>query len=659
MKLRLLLLFLLASLWPLGSRAQWTMTGSELLDIKWLLTHGGALEYSNGTIWAGSNRLMYSSDLGATWKETATFMTSGDWISCIRFWNDTGLVSTSDGRLFRSTDRGATWTDIFEESAIGGVAFNGSSRDILLLMAAPGEVLRSTDAGASWSRASLGPYGQDIVSARQSMLATATDLTAGYLYHSTDRGANWSAGSTGFNYDSFSLSVDSCTDNVYIVNEEERNPTDGICRILITTDQGRNWSTTFTHDRSYLSGAIVAGPTTLFAATLVDGVLRSTDHGIDWEPIGGPNIREDTRFVLPVSDNVILAVDQDGSIWRTTNSGGSPITVPATVFSLSRTALFANVTVGSCGEEMDSLEVTRVVGACNGPLEIVKQEITGPDAKYYTLLDTASGPAVALDTIAIQFHPDSSRDYTSSLVLTLWDGETRIVPLGGHGTTTPHIVLSAPDISTDVIGDDLLIPIRSNMPITRSCDLRVRYDATSLEYKGLELGFTAVTERSVQPGHIVLHRAGSNTLAVDSILAVLRFRYIPLSSALATITIDSLAYASDSACGDYVAAKATITSTASECSRDILARYVKTGEPPVFTITPNPASDAIHITSNRETDATVHLFNALGTLLATYALHLSGTPASIDAADLPEGMITISLESGSHHSSHRLLIIHR
>jgi photosystem II stability/assembly factor-like uncharacterized protein len=317
MKLRLLVLFLLASSWlPIGARAQWTMTASQLLDIKWLLTHGGALERSGNTIWAGSNKLLSSSDQGATWQETATFMTPGDWITCIRFWNDTGLVSTSDGKLFRSTDRGASWTDIFEESAIGGIAFNGSSRDIFLLMAAPGDVLHSTDAGASWTRASLRPFGQDILSSRGSLLATATDLSAAYLYHSDDRGATWTPGATGFNYDSFSLSVDSCTDNVYVVNEEERNPTDGICRILVTTDRGQNWSTTFTHDRSYLSGAITAGQTALFAATLTDGVIRSTDHGIDWETIGGPNVREDTRFLLPMDVNVIIAVAQEGALGR-------------------------------------------------------------------------------------------------------------------------------------------------------------------------------------------------------------------------------------------------------------------------------------------------------------------------------------------------------
>jgi photosystem II stability/assembly factor-like uncharacterized protein len=658
LKLRPVVLFFLVSFGvSTTASAQWNMVRQDLLGIKWLLTHGGALEYADGTVWAGSDRLYFSKDLGLTWTPTADFMASGDWISCIRFRGDTGMVSSSDGRLFRSIDRGVTWQDMFEESAITGVTFGKTAQDILLLHAAPGEALRSTDGGQSWSnRDPLRPYGQDILYSRGIGLATATDDMEARLYRSTNEGASWQMGAAPFNFDSFSLSVDSCTDNIYVVNEEERNPLDGVCKVLITTDRGDTWQTTFTHDRSYLAGAIVAASRTLYATTLVDGVLRSTDQGQTWSSIGGPNTREDCRFVVPIDDNLVLAVDQDGSIWRTTNSGGVPITIPNSVFQLSASELFAGATVGSCAVDNDSLQVLRVIANCNGPLLITKQEIVGPDAKYYSLLDTASGVAVPLDTIALQFHPDSSRDYSATLLLTLWNGETRTVALSGHGTTTPHVILSSLDISTETIGDEITLPIKSSEPITRSCDIRVRYDPAPLEYIGLAPGYTAVSVVSIANGTVVLHIIGSNALAFDSVIAALNFRFLPVTGASTTIAIDSLTYAPDSACGDYAATTATITSTADECSRQILAQFVKSGEPPVFRVSPNPATRELLISSPVPLDADLTIVSALGETLAQHAIRLSDTPTPIDISKLPSGIAMITIRSNGFVRHSRVVI---
>src|SRR5207248_2912379 len=145
----------------------------------------------------------------------------------------------------------------------------------------------------------------------------------GWLYISTDYGRSWSGDSSHrVPGDSYTLSADSCNpQKLYLLNEDFVTSIDNQSEIFITANAGKTWQSVVAHDIPYFTGALASSQHLLFAGTTTDGIVRSADKGMTWESIGGPELEIDSRTIAPMSDNILFALDNQGFLWYTRNSG--------------------------------------------------------------------------------------------------------------------------------------------------------------------------------------------------------------------------------------------------------------------------------------------------------------------------------------------------
>jgi hypothetical protein len=101
---------------------------------------------------------------------------------------------------------------------------------------------------------------------------------------------------------------------------------DGLSQIFRSTNGGLDWKIVSEAPRPFFNGAIHVTSDAIYAPCMIDGkgIHRSTDHGETWKDIGGPALTDDTRLFCALDNNVLLAFDRNGALWRTDNSGGYP-----------------------------------------------------------------------------------------------------------------------------------------------------------------------------------------------------------------------------------------------------------------------------------------------------------------------------------------------
>lgn len=260
--------------------------------------------------------------------------------------------------LYRTTDGGATWRSVCvvdDTMPCGRPAVAPGDGGIVLLASSQG-IVRSMDAGASWRQVGTnvvpGPDAGGIdriaMSATDPTIALASGMAG--LYRSGDGGATWIAWDGG-------------------VAASELGPSDHVAMdvldpahawrvhgstFLVTADGGRTWRdlpgpdptgvpayAALSHDGAPLVvGAsdgiaartelrwVTASPGSLavsfvadpgldgrvYAATYADGVLRSDDGGLTWEPWS-------TGLPRTVAWSVALLVRRDGRVLLATDAG--------------------------------------------------------------------------------------------------------------------------------------------------------------------------------------------------------------------------------------------------------------------------------------------------------------------------------------------------
>ncbi|MEP7233898.1 MAG: T9SS type A sorting domain-containing protein, partial [Ignavibacteriota bacterium] len=80
------------------------------------------------------------------------------------------------------------------------------------------------------------------------------------------------------------------------------------------------------HPRDYLSGTLATTRNVIYTGRVNGyGILRSTDKGRTWNDIGGPSVAGDSHSIAVADDYTVFALDEEGSVWRTTNSGGDSL----------------------------------------------------------------------------------------------------------------------------------------------------------------------------------------------------------------------------------------------------------------------------------------------------------------------------------------------
>jgi photosystem II stability/assembly factor-like uncharacterized protein len=338
------LFFLILLFFAVEGRAQWVKIAPNVLPlIPGNFFSESALDFRSGILWAVSgNMLISSGDSGKSWSFHDLSSFSEIFDVCF-FDQNTGLITTGiRGELYITHDGGQTWTFIlphqYGEIGLYKSAFINSPDVIIALFCNPSYCCITTDGGASWTGHSFGGSTFSlglcfaISSDNRINVFTADEwggkgiqYLKGSLNISTDFGATWSGNSTLTDGDSYSIAVDSCDPKrFYLANEDYVDPDNDTSEMYLTIDAGSSWKAThsFPIPGNYFSGVLASTRNVIYSGTYAKGIMRSTDKGLSWKEIGGPSVPVDSRSISVADDSTVFVLDAEGSIWRTTNSGG-------------------------------------------------------------------------------------------------------------------------------------------------------------------------------------------------------------------------------------------------------------------------------------------------------------------------------------------------
>ncbi len=425
------LFFLLCLLLPAsGLLAQWSVVAPHLLRTT-SLDWKGAMCFRDGIIWLARDVLYRSADSGITWNRVLDLSTlkSGN-VEDIDFFDRTTGVIVDSGGSFITKDGGATWKRIRSTEAAHSACFGNSAAAIAVGSAV------STDGGANWYS---GPITNTWVQCVRpdhdgSFVFFGGSGFFANFFQTTNGGVTWSTSTSTADEDSWSFAIDSCDGRrIYMSNENVARPTDDFSKLLVTSNFGSSWTTTASFPRDFFAGSIAESRRVLYCPTVKQGVFRSIDRGITWASIGGPNASPDTRLIAAITDNIVVVVDTGGTLWRTANSGGSPLNLPPNnAITIAPNTLFTTDTV-RCDSLVRSIAITRMGCA---PPDISGWSLLGSDASSYHT------ERVAADSIRVGLVPTRSGILTAKLVIALTDGSMDTVQLGGFnagqiGTISP------------------------------------------------------------------------------------------------------------------------------------------------------------------------------------------------------------------------------
>jgi photosystem II stability/assembly factor-like uncharacterized protein len=408
----------------------------------------GASCHSDGVTWIGEEILLMSLDSGLTWQNRSPL--TGDPIQDIYFLDKmNGVMVSAINRITYITitsDQGISWRTVNctpTPQKFSAAAFIDTPNNIVVA-SENGNVFCSNDAGNSWVELQLSEVCFDIVTVGNGNAYISTGFSNsknGQLYKTTDYGRTWNKTIGIFDWDSYQFVQDQCDENIfYVANEDFAASKDGLSSIYVTTNSGTFWNKTDSYPITHHCGSITTSKNAVFAQT-TGGIIRSADKGKIWVDIGGPGHRIDTRLVCAITNNIILAVDTTGEIWRTSNSGGFFIP-DATTDELTWFPIigFDSDTLSLCDSML--LDTILVCPTCDR-VKILDARITGTESQDYSVI-SLSQSASFCDTLIVGFKPSHVGSASAFYELTLASGNVYTIPLQGKGVPGDTKITSTP-----------------------------------------------------------------------------------------------------------------------------------------------------------------------------------------------------------------------
>lgn len=249
----------------------------------------------------------------------------------------TMYVGTPGGGVWKTTNRGKTWTakgDNFPNMGVSDIVIDPTNTDILYLATGDWDgvqnrslgVLKSTDAGETWNLTGLTfTLGQNnrisklLIDPNNTNTIFATTVNS--IKKSDDGGVTWN--------DVFTQTGATFNDIQYkIGSSRTMYATSNFGRFYISKDNGKTWQAASNVTAGRLDFALTANNPNLIVTVDRNGVIRrSTDDGSNWTTVstinrfesqGGYNI---AIAISPIDENLILVGGIEG--WRSKNGGTS------------------------------------------------------------------------------------------------------------------------------------------------------------------------------------------------------------------------------------------------------------------------------------------------------------------------------------------------
>ncbi len=217
-----------------------------------------------------------------------------------------------------------------------------------------------------------------------------------------------------------------------------------------------------------------------------------------WNAIGGPVLASDTRNVVAITDNMILAADTSGTIWLTTNGGGDSVqSEPPGTLTLSPTVLFSADTL-RCDSIVQSIQIIR---GCPSAPYLIAVVLGGPDSVNYRI-DT-----IAKDSITLTLFPQKAGAQNAWLLGQLNNGTTDTVflsgfvtPYAGTFSITPSSLFTNDTLHCDSITSSVQLASRGCRPPSLSQIFISGPDAGSYRIIDSTSDSISVIWNSQQPG---------------------------------------------------------------------------------------------------------------------------------------------------------------
>jgi photosystem II stability/assembly factor-like uncharacterized protein len=639
-----------------GSNAQWKIVASNVFGAP---TQYGKMYFSHGSLWLAGTQLWMSPDTGKSWMKRGGF--TSDQIWDVRFFDsNNGVVGTVNGSVFKTSDRGLTWNVIKQNPTSGYVyslCYANTKNDIIVANGNLGSISYTHDGGLTWQDVSMREFTLYLESTPSGTIYALTGDQLPNSYHlriSTDQGETWQEMPGAFDPDCFSFAV-SCDENIIVApNEAAAFAFDLESEPYVTTDKGVTWNSHAKYPKQFLAGSITHAES-IFYIQSADEVMRSTDNGMTWKNIGGPGNTLDTRFLCALNANLVFALDKQGNLWSTTNSGGDSLDELISTGSISflPKILFQNDTLVCIDSVVRSLFVKRT--GCNPP-SITSASLIGTDSSNYSILSITS------DSICLSFDPQDLGASTASILIKLSNGSEDTISLTGFMKGTKYMSISVEDVSTDTLGGTVRIPISINGDIaTKTIELVLHYDASAdLIYSNSYAKNGTILDI---PGQTWEGRSKLRLMNVlpNEIYGYSHFIVFSDSSRKPQVLFDSLYVLNSISPCEYDEPTAVSTVAPPQgCGINILSKFLTTGNIPRFFISPNPAENTLNIRSSESIDnVQFFLYDELGkTIIDKYYSVNTTEGVSIDVSSIPSGMYYLRIRSGQHTTTQLVVINH-
>ena len=533
--------------------AQWTKIARHLFDAQ----PGGCITFCDGLLWIANDNIYLSADTGRTWTVFSLPDPAMNGVAYdIQFYDRSTGIAAFPGGTYITTDQGVTW-NLLKAGTPFSVAFGTTSQIIGTAEEYQQGVNISTDGGQTWNFSQLkGAENFKILGLKDGSFdvfcstpaSPGFTLLGGYMYNTTDNGLTWKKRLGQTDFDCYDFCTDSCDPNLIFI-PEVNSPInrDDSSNVLMSSDGGDTWNSTFKHIAYYFAGGIAESKSAVYAQTFMttdpstgfpinNGILRTTNKGLSWKNIAGPSNDQHTRFISAINDNIVFAADIFGNVWRTTNSGGDSIlTKAAASYAFYPDSVAGFDSLAACDSSLsDTILLIRHCAA----FPIASLSITGKDSSLFMIVKSTNP-----DSIVVLFSGGPPGVYSAALRLDLSDGSHDSLLLSGFGRQSGGFSFTTSDVQNDTIGGTVFIPIYAHGAIDLGdLSFRVNFDTSMLVYVGaysvLDFGTDHTNSKQLASASV---RIPANAIDwKDDPIGYVVFNVFPTTDSCTVVTFDSI-----------------------------------------------------------------------------------------------------------------------